>query len=64
MIIQTNPEMFNPLLPVHTVTQIDGDAGTVTLTGPDQTSLKVALNSWGESAWSQPVIGSKVQILP
>ena len=64
MTIQTNPEVFNPSLPVHTVTQIDRTEGVVTLKGSDGTSLKVALNSWGDSEWSQPVVGSKVQLLP
>jgi hypothetical protein len=39
MTIQTNPEMFNPSLPVHTVTHIDRAAGSVTLNGSDGTSL-------------------------
>jgi hypothetical protein len=64
MTIQTNPEVFNPSLPVHTVTHIDRTAGIVTLSGSDGTSLPVPLNSWGPSEWSQPVIGSKVQLLP
>ena len=64
MTIQTNPEVFNPLLPVHTVTHIDKPAGVVTLTGSDGASHKVRLDSWGPSEWSQPVIGSKVQLLP
>jgi hypothetical protein len=63
MTIQTNPEMFNPSLPVHKVTHIDRAAGSVNLNGSDGTSLQVALNSWGPSEWSQPLVGSKVQLL-
>ncbi len=64
MTIQTNPEMFNPRLPVYTVTHIDRDAGIVTLRGSDGSSHQARLDSWGPSEWSQPVIGSKVQLLP
>jgi hypothetical protein len=64
MIIQTDPKAFNRLLPVHTVTDIDRANGIVSLTGSDGTSLRVELNSWGASEWTQPAIGSKVQLLP
>ena len=64
MIIQTNPEMFSRVLPVHTVTHIDRSAGVVTLSGSDGSSLDVRLDSWGPSEDTQPVIGSKVQLLP
>jgi hypothetical protein len=63
MKIQTNPEMFNRSLPVHTVTHIDKAAGIVTLSGSDGSSHQVRLDSWGPSEWSQPVVGSKVQLL-
>jgi hypothetical protein len=61
MTIQTNPEVFNPSLPVHTVTHIDRATGIVILSGSDATLLQVPLNPWGLSEWSQPLIGSKVQ---
>lgn len=64
MIIQTNPEMFSRVLPVHTVTQIDRAKGVVTLSGSDSSSLDVRLDSWGPLEVTQPVIGSKVQLLP
>jgi hypothetical protein len=63
MIIQTNPEVFSDRLPVHTVTNIDRSRGIVTLSGSDGTSLEVRLDSWGPSEVTQPVIGSKVQLL-
>jgi hypothetical protein len=63
MIIQTNPEVFSNRLPVHTVTNIDRSRGIVTLSGSDGTSLDVRLDSWGPSDITQPVIGSKVQLL-
>jgi hypothetical protein len=47
MTIQTNPEMFNKSLPVHTVTEIDRAAGIVTLSGSDGSSHQVRLDSWG-----------------
>lgn len=47
MTIQTNPEMFNNSLPVHTVTDIDRTAGIVTLSGSDGSSYQVRLDSWG-----------------
>jgi len=62
--IQTNPDAFNPSLPVHTVTHIDRAAGTVTLASPNGTSTEVSLSSWGPSEWTQPVVGTKVQLLP
>jgi hypothetical protein len=63
VIIQTNPQMFNPLLPVHTVTDIDSAAGMVTLSGSDGSSHQVRLDSWGPSKETQPLVGSKVQLL-
>ncbi len=63
MIIQTNPEVFSDRLPVHTVTNIDRSRGIVALSGSDGTSLEVRLDSWGPSEVTQPVIGSKVQLL-
>jgi len=64
MIIQTNPDVFSGVLPVHTVTQIDRSAGIVTLSGSDGSSLDVRLDSWGNMEETQPVTGSKVQLLP
>jgi len=64
MTIQTNPQMFSPKLPVHTVTHIDRTAGVVTLSGSDGSSQQVRLDSWGLFEEAQPVIGSKVQLLP
>ena len=64
MIIQTNPDVFQKHLPVHTVTNIDRSRGIVTLSGPDGPSQEVALNSWGPSKATQPIVGSKVQLLP
>ena len=63
MIIQTNPEVFRKNLPVHTVTNIDRSKGVVTLSGSDGTSLQVRLDSWGHIEETQPVVGSKVQLL-
>ena len=63
MIIQTNPEVFSGRLPVHTVINIDRSRGIVTLRGSDGTQLDVRLDSWGPSEVTQPVIGSKVQLL-
>jgi len=63
-VIQTNPDMFDSRFPVHTVTAINRSAGVVSLSGSDGTSVDVALNSWGTSADTQPLIGSKVQLLP
>jgi hypothetical protein len=64
MTIQTNPEAFNPSLPVHTVTHIDRKAGRVTLSGSDGTLLHVSLESWGPYEYSQPAIGTIVQLIP
>jgi len=64
MIIQTIPETFSNRFPVHTVTNIDRSTGVVTLGGSDGSSLDVRLDSWGPSEVTQPVIGSKVQLLP
>jgi len=63
MIIHTNPEMFSSVLPVHTVTRIDRSTGIVTLSGSDGSSLDVRLDSWGNMEETQPIIGSKVQLL-
>jgi hypothetical protein len=63
MVIQTNPEMFSRTLPVHTVTQIDRPTGIVILSGSDGSLVDVRLDSWGPSEVSQPVMGSKVQLL-
>jgi hypothetical protein len=64
MTIQTNPEMFSPRLPVHTVTNIDRTAGIVSLSGSDGSSHQVRLDSWGPFEEAQPLVGSKVQLLP
>jgi hypothetical protein len=56
--------MFSRTLSVHTVTNIDRSTGVVTLSGSDGTSLDVRLDSWGPSEDYQPVVGSKVQLLP
>ena len=64
MTIQTNPEMFSRSLPIHTVTHIDRTTGIVTLSGSDGTSHEVALNLWGPWIEAQPLVGSKVQLLP
>jgi hypothetical protein len=61
---QTNPDVFSRSFPVHTVTNIDRSAGVVTLSGSDGSSLDVRLDSWGPSEVTQPIIGSKVQLLP
>ena len=63
MIIQTNPEMFYPNRPIHTVTNIDRSKGVVTLSGSNGSSLDVRLDSWGHLEVTQPVIGSKVELL-
>lgn len=63
IIIQTNPEMFSEALPVHTVTGINRTTGIVTLSGSDGSSCQIALSAWGTSEWTQPVVGSKVQML-
>ena len=63
MIIQTNPEAFAKHLPVHTVTHIDRTKGVVTLSGTDGTTLDVRLGSWGKLEETQPVVGSRVQLL-
>ena len=63
MIIQTNPDVFSRVLPVHTVTNIDRSTGIVTLSGSDGSSLDVRLDSWGKMEETQPVVGSKVQLL-
>ncbi len=63
MIIQTNPEMFYRNRSVHTVTSIERSKGVVTLSGSDGSSLDVRLDSWGPLEVTQPVIGSKVQLL-
>jgi hypothetical protein len=63
MIIQTNPKMFSSKVPVHTVTHIDRAQGIVTLSGSDGSSQQVRLDSWGTSEDTQPLVGSKVQLL-
>jgi hypothetical protein len=63
VIIQTNPEMFSRVLPVHTVTKIDRSKGIVTLNGSDGTSHEIRLDSWGNMEATQPIVGSKVQLL-
>ena len=62
--IQTNPQMFSRLLPVHTVTSIDRTAGIVILIGSDGSSHKVRLDSWGPFIEAQPLVGSQVRLLP
>lgn len=63
MIIQTNPQMFTQSLPIHTVTDIDRTAGIATLSGSDGSSHQVRLDSWGTLEETQPLVGSKVQLL-
>jgi hypothetical protein len=63
VIIQTNPEMFKASLPVYKVSHIDKAAGIVTLSGSDGSSHQVRLDSWGALEETQPLIGSKVQLL-
>jgi hypothetical protein len=63
VIIQTEPAMFNRSLPVYTVTDIDRRAGIVTLSGSDDSSQQVQLDSWGPWEDTQPLVGSKVQLL-
>jgi len=62
-VIQNNPAMFDSRLPIHIVTVIDHSSGLVTLNGSDGSSFTVALNSWGNSPDTQPLVGSKVQLL-
>ncbi len=64
MIIQTEPTMFRASLPVYTVTSIDRTAGIVMLSGSDGSSQPVRLESWGPWVECQPLVGSKVQLLP
>jgi len=64
MIIQTNPEVFSPRLPVHTVTEINRATGIVTLSGSDGSTNQARLDSWGPWGETQPIVGSKVQLLP
>lgn len=64
MIIQTNPEVFSPRLPIHTVTNIDRSTGVVTLSGSDGSTHQALLDSWGPWEETQPIVGSKVQLLP
>lgn len=61
--IQTNPQMFDGRLPVYTVAGIDKATGLVALQGSDGTSHTVRLDSWGPTADTQPLVGSKVQLL-
>jgi hypothetical protein len=60
MTIQTEPAMFDPKLPIHTLTNIDREAGVVTLSN----GIQVRLDSWGHIEAAQPLVGSKVQVLP
>lgn len=64
MIIQTEPQMFRASLPIYTVTHIDRAAGIVMLSGSDGSSEQVRLDSWGPWVDCQPLVGSKVQLLP
>lgn len=61
--IQTNPQAFSRSLPVYTVTDIDRTTGIVTLSGSDGLLKQVRLDSWGSLEETQPVVGSKVQLL-
>lgn len=63
MIIQTNPEVVSPRLPIHTVTDINRATGVVTLSGSDGSIHQARLDSWGPWEETQPVIGSRVQLL-
>jgi hypothetical protein len=63
VIIQTNPEMFKASLPVYKVSHIDKGANLVTLSGSDGLTKQVRLDSWGTLEETQPLIGSKVQLL-
>ncbi len=56
--------MFSSKFPVYTVTHIDHAQGIVTLNGSDGSSQQVRLDSWGPYKDTQPVVGSKVQLLP
>jgi hypothetical protein len=56
--------MFSSKFPVYTVTHIDHAQGIVTLSGSDGSSQQVRLDSWGPYKETQPVVGSKVQLLP
>jgi hypothetical protein len=56
--------MFSSKFPVYTVTHIDHTQGIVTLSGSDGSSQQVRLDSWGPYKETQPVVGSKVQLLP
>jgi hypothetical protein len=62
-IIQTNPDAFGKHRPIHTVTHIDRAKGIVTMTGSDCSTFTAPLNAWGRLIETQPVVGSKVQLL-
>jgi hypothetical protein len=61
MIIQTNPAVFSPSLPVYTVTSIQGDV--VSLHGSDGSLIEIPLSNWGPYKDGHPVVGSKIQLL-
>jgi len=63
MTLQLDPQLFNPNLPIYTVTYIDQTYGLVSLNGSDGTSLQVPVSAWGPLEEAQPLIGSKVQLL-
>ena len=63
MSIQTNPDVFQKHLPVHTVTSINRRKGVVTLSGSDATTQNVRLDSWGDLDGCQPGIGTRLQFL-
>ena len=63
-VIQTNPAAFLNRYPVYTVTAIDRQAGTVTLSTPGGAPVTAMLNSWGNTPDTQPNIGTQVQIIP
>jgi hypothetical protein len=64
VIIQTEPAMFRASLAIYTVISIDRAAGIVVLSGSDGSSEQVRLDSWGPWVECQPLVGSKVQLLP
>jgi hypothetical protein len=57
MIIQTNPEMFSRVFPVHTVTEINRATGIVSLSGSDGSTHQARLDSWGPWEETQPIVG-------
>jgi hypothetical protein len=62
-IIQTNPGAFQERRPVHTVCHIDRTKGVVTMAGSDGSTFTASLSAWGRLIETQPVIGSRVQLL-